>query len=145
MISRTLVPGLALSLVLGLAVQSGCGAGSVTREESQPTVSDAAPAPAPGLPDRDPALACKLVKEQGALLLDVRSDAEFAEGHLDGAAHVPHDQIAGRLGEVGDDKNRPIVTYCRSGRRAHAAKQTLLDAGYTQVTNLGGMTDWKCP
>lgn len=143
MISRTLVPGLALSLVLGLAVQSGCSAGSATREESQPTVSEAAPAP--GLPDRDPALACKLVKEQGALLLDVRSDAEFAEGHLDGAAHVPHDQIAGRLGEVGDDKSRPIVTYCRSGRRAHAAKQTLLDAGYTQVTNLGGMTDWKCP
>lgn len=108
------------------------------------------PRTAEGLPDRDPALACKLVREQHAVLLDVRSEDEFQGGHLEGAVLIPHDQLGSRLAEVealteGDPK-RPIVTYCRSGHRAGLAKQTLIDAGYTEVTNLGGMKDWpECP
>lgn len=101
----------------------------------------------PGLPDRDPALACKLVREQQAILLDVRSEREFEAGHLEGAVHIPHDQLADRLAEIealsAGEAPRPIVTYCRSGHRAGLAKQTLIDAGYTEVTNLGGMKDWS--
>ncbi len=76
----------------------------------------------------------------------MRSDEEFAAGHLEGALHVPHDQLASRLDEVlaqiGGDRGRPVVTYCRSGRRSGIAKETLVDAGFTQVTNLGGMSAW---
>lgn len=131
-----LVPVVALvalvaSAAPGCAPAGGSGAG--------------APA-AGGLPDRDPALACKLVREREALLLDVRSDEEFAAGHLEGALHVPHDQLASRLdvvlARVGGDRGRPVVTYCRSGRRSGIAKETLIDAGFTQVTNLGGMSAW---
>lgn len=108
--------------------------------------SASTPAAGEELPDRDPALACELVREQQAVLLDVRSEREFEGGHLEGAVLVPHDELAGRLAEIealtGGDRSRPIVTYCRSGHRAGIAKETLLGAGYTRVTNLGGIKDW---
>jgi len=97
------------------------------------------------LPDRDPKLAHQLV-DKGALLLDVRTREEFEKGHLGGAVLVPHTELEGRLDEVAkqvDGKSsHPIVVYCRSGKRAGTAKEILLKAGYTQVTNLGGMSDW---
>jgi phage shock protein E len=98
-----------------------------------------------GLPDRDSALAHKLVK-QGGVLLDVRTPEEYEEGHVEGAVNISHDRLEAQLAEVekltAGDKNKPIVVYCRSGGRAGKAKQVLLDHGYTQVTNLGGLKDW---
>lgn len=115
-----------------------------------PPPTSTAPAPIPaeasGLPDRDPALAHRLVEQEGALLLDVRSPEEFAEGHLPGAHNIPHTEIDTRLPEiatlVGPEKSRPIVVYCRSGRRSGIAKEALLTHGYRQITNLGGISDW---
>lgn len=112
--------------------------------------STPAPAPAPAtedtVADRDPVAACRLVKVEGALLIDARTPGEFEAGHLDGAMLVPHDQTAARTDEIleaqGGDRTKPIVVYCGSGRRAGLAKQTLVDAGFTRVTNLGGIGDW---
>lgn len=77
----------------------------------------------------------------GALLLDVRSPAEFAGGHIDGARNIPVDQLAGRLAEVGP-KDKAVVVYCRSGARSSSATQVLRSAGYTQVYDLGPMSAW---
>ena len=77
--------------------------------------------------------------QQGALLVDVRSEAEFAGGHLDGAINVPHDRVGKRLSEFGADKRRTIVVYCRSGHRAGLAKAALEQAGYQDVINGGGI------
>jgi len=132
------------SMVLALI---GCGP-AVASSSSDPrsdsaTVSAVASA---GLQDHDPALARKLVREQGALLLDVRSQGEFDDGHVEGATLVPHDELESRLAEIdaatGGDKAKPIVVYCRSGRRSAVAKQALLAAGYTQVSDLGGVSSW---
>ena len=145
----------ALALVGGAALSVGCAGSS-----SQPPAAaqgeagkgdaqgDAAKGEA--LADRDPELACRLVRQEGAVLLDVRSADEFAEGHVDGAVNIPHDQIDARAAEIdelqGGDKSKPIVAYCVSGRRAGIAKQSLMDQGRTKVTNLGGMKDWpECP
>lgn len=141
----------ALALVLASGLSVGCAGAS-----SQPPATaqgDAAPgdaAKSDALPDRDPQLACRLVRQEGAVLLDVRSAEEFAEGHVDGAVNIPHDQIDARAAELdalqGGDKGKPIVAYCVSGRRAGIAKQSLMEQGRTQVTNLGGMKDWpECP
>ena len=98
------------------------------------------------LPDRDPALAKRLVEEEGALLLDVRTNMEWKSGHIDGATLIPVQELPKRLGEVdeatGGNKDQPIVLYCRSGGRASKAKQILLKAGYTKVTNVGGIGDY---
>jgi phage shock protein E len=101
-------------------------------------------APMP-LPDGDSKLAHKLV-EEGALLLDVRTEAEFREQSLPNSLLIPHDQVGSRIAEilaaVGGDKQKPIVVFCRRGGRAATAKQVLLSKGFTEVTNLGGIGDW---
>ncbi|MEM7157345.1 MAG: rhodanese-like domain-containing protein [Myxococcota bacterium] len=140
---------------LGLCLVVGaCSSNPPAPAETPPSGKPAAPAdaaqPAPptktGLPDRDPALAHRLVEQEGALLLDVRSPDEFAAGHIEGARNIPHDQLRSRLDEVRTlvegNLKAPIVVYCRSGRRSGIAKETLLSADFEQVTNLGGMNDW---
>lgn len=104
-------------------------------------------AAAEGLPDRNPELAHRLVEEENALLLDVRSTSEFDGGHAEGAVLVPHGEVPDRIAEIeklqDGDKDKPIVVYCRSGHRAGIAKQSLLDAGFTHVTNVGGLDDYQ--
>jgi phage shock protein E len=74
----------------------------------------------------------------GALLVDVRTRPEFDRGHLEGALLVPHDEIVSRAAELGDDRDRTIVLYCRTGNRSARAKRALEDLGYTHVINAGG-------
>jgi phage shock protein E len=78
--------------------------------------------------------------EQGALLLDVRTPAEFCEGHLAHALNVPVQELPHRLHDVGPT-SRPIVVYCRSGGRSALAAQLLTRAGYA-VRDLGPMHAW---
>lgn len=73
--------------------------------------------------------------------IDVRSAEEFNAGHLQGAVNIPHDKIIEGVKAIGSDKDAPINLYCRSGRRAEAALTELKNAGYTNVTNLGGYED----
>jgi phage shock protein E len=98
------------------------------------------------LPDGDSKLAHRLVEEQGALLLDVRTIAEYQEHHLPNSLLIPHDEVARRIDEVlqaqGGDKRKPIVVFCRRGGRAQTAKTVLLANGFTEVTNLGGIDAW---
>jgi phage shock protein E len=75
-----------------------------------------------------------------ALVVDVRTPAEFASGHHPRAVNIPVDEVAKRLAEFGD-KQKPVVLYCQSGNRSGRAKQNLEAAGYTAVTNAGGFRD----
>lgn len=73
--------------------------------------------------------------------IDVRSAEEFAADHLSGAINIPYTEIVERIDEVTTDKDAPIYLYCRSGRRSGIAQSALQQAGYTRVTNLGGLQD----
>ncbi len=73
-----------------------------------------------------------------ALWVDVRSAEEFDAGHLPGAVNIAYTDIADEIGRYATDKNQPIRLYCRSGRRAGIAKQTLESLGYINVSNEGG-------
>jgi len=75
------------------------------------------------------------------LWIDVRSPDEYASGHVEDAVNIPYTEIGARIGEVTEDKDAVIYVYCRSGRRSGIAKQTLLEAGYINVVNLGGMEE----
>jgi rhodanese-related sulfurtransferase len=77
----------------------------------------------------------------GARLVDVRTPAEFAAGHIEGAINVPVDQLGARLGELGE-RDGALVVYCRSGNRSATATRQLRQAGFTQVHDLGAMTSW---
>ncbi|MBN8550998.1 MAG: rhodanese-like domain-containing protein [Deltaproteobacteria bacterium] len=79
----------------------------------------------------------------GALLLDVRSPEEFAQGHLRDAVNVPHTQVSTVLPRLEPNKNREIVLYCGSGRRASLAQAELQKQGYQQVLNAGSYSNLK--
>ena len=79
--------------------------------------------------------------DEGAPVIDVRTEAEFRDGHLEGAVNIPYDQITSRLSELPADRRQTIVLYCRSGRRSGIAKQDLERAGYANVINAGGYED----
>lgn len=82
----------------------------------------------------------KMAAANGALVVDVRTPQEFAGQHYPGAVNIPVDQVQSRLKEFGD-KNSPVVVYCQSGGRSAMAKQILESAGFTKVTNGGGVAD----
>lgn len=85
-----------------------------------------------------------LMAREGALLLDVRSDGEWAEGHLEGAAYIPFQSadFAGQLAAL--PKDRPVLVYCASGGRSARAMQALNAAGHPEVYNLvGGIGAWR--
>lgn len=76
------------------------------------------------------------------VVLDVRSPEEFAAGHVPGAINIPYDRIAERLMDVPRDKD--VVVYCQSGRRAGIAAQVLAEHGYTRLFHLeGDIAAWK--
>jgi phage shock protein E len=78
---------------------------------------------------------------RGALLVDVRTPSEFAEGHIDGAINIPIQELKQRLEELGD-RGRPIVLCCRSGRRSAMAAQCLTFLGFSEVFDLGAIDNW---
>ena len=74
------------------------------------------------------------------IILDLRTPEEFSEGYIEGALLIPVSELEGRLNELSKDK--PIITYCRSGRRSMDAAIILLKNGFTQVYDMGGINDW---
>lgn len=75
------------------------------------------------------------------LWIDVRSLEEYQADHIEGHINIPHARIAGQIAKHAQDKNTAINLYCRSGRRAGIALQTLETMGYTRVSNIGGIAD----
>lgn len=73
-----------------------------------------------------------------AIWIDVRTAEEYNAGHLQGAVHIPHEQIADKIAAVTEDKNAVIYLYCRSGRRSGLALESLQALGYSKVVNAGG-------
>lgn len=87
--------------------------------------------------DQDPAIAWDKIAA-GAMVLDVRTPEEFAEGHLANAVNIPFEQVTEEFAKRGIAKDAPVVLYCRSGRRSSIATEALVAAGYTQTYNGGG-------
>lgn len=83
----------------------------------------------------------KVLVSQGALLLDVRTPEEYADARLPHSKNIPLHELPNRVGELGD-KTRPIVVHCRSGGRSAQATALLTRAGYSQVFDLGAMSNW---
>ena len=80
--------------------------------------------------------------EQNYIILDVRTEEEFAEGHIAGAILIPDYEITEKAESILMDKEQQILVYCRSGRRSKNAASQLVELGYTNVKEFGGITDW---
>lgn len=78
----------------------------------------------------------KTLYQHGAIILDVRTPGEFNGGHIEGAVHIPLDQLPQRTAEL-KQKNKPVIACCASGMRSRMAKGILADAGI-EAYNGGG-------
>lgn len=77
----------------------------------------------------------------GLVILDVRTEAEFNDGHIEAAINIPVDDLGGRLSEL--NKGDELLVYCRTGNRSTTAVGILEDNGYTRLYHMdGGITDW---
>ena len=80
--------------------------------------------------------------EEGYVILDVRTQEEYDEGHIPGAIVISHEEIAEKAEKVLTDKEQLILVYCRSGRRSKLAAEALAELGYTNIKEFGGIIDW---
>ena len=80
--------------------------------------------------------------EKDYIIIDARSEEEFAEGHIEDAILIPEYEIAERAEKELPDKDALILVYCRSGRRSKIASEELVKLGYTNVKEFGGIIDW---
>ena len=80
--------------------------------------------------------------EEGYIILDVRTQEEYDQGHIPGAIVISHEKISEKAEEVLTDKDQLILVYCRSGRRSKLAAEALVELGYTNIKEFGGIIDW---
>ena len=110
-----------------LSMLTGCGAGA-----SDPAVDVSV----------DEAL--RLWQNKEAILIDVRTPAEYRDGHIPGVVNIPLDELEKRMNEVPKDKK--VVLICRTGNRSAQGTKLLRSKGFGNVYNsTGGMTTWKGP
>ena len=78
----------------------------------------------------------------GAVLLDVRTPQEYAQGHIPGSKNIPLQTLHDAEGAI-QDKGTPLYVYCQSGARSSQAASLLRQMGYPNVTNIGGIAAWR--
>ena len=76
------------------------------------------------------------------IILDVREQEEYDEGHIPGAILLPYGQIPEKAEQLLQDKDQLLLVYCRSGRRSKIAAESLVELGYTNIMEFGGIIDW---
>lgn len=138
-----------ISAILLLGLLSGCSKQDVSERSTQGGNSSEIEKGSPienqnsNYINIKPAQAKKrLDGEKGIVLLDVRTQEEYNEGHLKGAVLIPVDILEAEVGKKLPDKDAVIFVYCRSGHRSAVASGILVDLGYKNVYNLGGIRDW---
>ena len=91
-----------------------------------------------------PADTVRLISHEDAVVIDLRPDGEFRNGHIVNAIHVPFDQIESRLGRLGKYRQRPVIAACRTGQQSANAARRLRSEGFERVHRLqGGMLAWQ--
>lgn len=81
--------------------------------------------------------------KKDAILLDVRSESEYDGGHIPNAILLNVNDVENKIKDVSSDYDQVIIVYCRSGNRSATAAQTLIDMGYRNVYDLGGISNWE--
>jgi rhodanese-related sulfurtransferase len=98
---------------------------------------------ADGVTNISSAEAVMLMNRSKPLILDVRDEAEYAAGHIQGAKHIPVAELAARMKEIEKYKDKPVLVHCQKGMRAKGACSILKAQQFSQLHNLqGGLDAW---
>lgn len=90
-----------------------------------------------------PKEAKEIIDNKDVIILDVRTQEEYDEGHIENSILIPDSDIERLAPEMLKEKDAKILIYCRSGRRSAFAAYKLMDMGYSQVYDFGGIIDWE--
>ena len=132
--ARTILPLVVLLLAVPLAAQDSGGQGDSASDNGAAAEQE---------PNIYPNLAARLV-EMGVPVIDARTAEEIEEtGMIEGATNITRDEIDEMAELIGDDRDRAVVIYCGSGRRASLAINTLRDRGFSGLVNAGGYEDLR--
>jgi hydroxyacylglutathione hydrolase len=82
-------------------------------------------------------------KKDEVIIIDVRSSEEYKAGHIPNAININVDELEGRLNEIEDYKNKPIITYCNSGKKSGKAAEILVNNEFQDVTNAQGVKEFQ--
>lgn len=97
-----------------------------------------------GAPQLGPHAATQLMNDNATVVLDVRDDSEWKQGHIAKALHLPLGQLGGRAKELDKYRDRTLIAYCRTGHRSNTAAAMLRKQGFVNVHNLaGGIVAWQ--
>ena len=121
-------------ILAGLLLLTGCGRNTATGGADQPkavyrqvSAADAA---------------ARMESASNYILLDVRTQAEYDQGHIPGAVCIPNETIGTEEIPALPDKDQLILVYCRSGNRSRQAAEKLVKLGYTNIVEFGGIIGW---
>ena len=90
----------------------------------------------------EPEVAQQMMATQDVIILDVRTDVEFATGNIPGAIHLPLDILPYQIQAIAPDTAQTILVYCLAGQRSDTAARRLTELGYTNVYDFGGIVHW---
>lgn len=130
--------------VLGItACQGGGGNADADNKTKADSYDDTTVETTPGY-EQINAEKAKEIMDSGVeyILIDARTEEEFAQGHIEGAILIPEYEIKNRAEKEIPNKDALILVYCRSGRRSKIASAELVSLGYTNVKEFGGIIDW---
>jgi rhodanese-related sulfurtransferase len=85
----------------------------------------------------------KIQANRGVLLLDVRTEKEWRQGHIKGAHHIPLHELTRRSSELDKHKNKEIICYCQTGNRSISAALRLKRLGFSTASMKGGIAEWN--
>ena len=86
-----------------------------------------------------------LERDPGIVVIDVRTQDEFDEGHIPGAISIPYEEVANKVPRMIHNKETKIFMNCSSGFRSRIASLTLIKLGYTNVFDIGSIREWRYP
>lgn len=116
-----------LPLLLSAFALTACGAASSGNSYQQISMDEAL---------------SQMAEEENFILLDVRTPEEFADAHIPGAINIPNESIAEEEPLELPDKDQRIYVYCRSGNRSKQVSEKLVNLGYTNIVEIGGIIDY---
>ncbi|MCG5077146.1 rhodanese-like domain-containing protein [Paraburkholderia tagetis] len=88
--------------------------------------------------------ATQLINRRNAVVIDLRSAADFAKGHLPAARHLEFGELQAKVGQLVKNKSNPVLLVCQTGQQSHKAQRLVKDAGFAEVHVLdGGVNAWQ--
>ena len=116
-----------IPILMMLLLLTGCGAQSSETSYRQISMEEAV---------------TMMEEESSYIILDVRTTEEYSEKHIPGAINIPNEAIGTEDIPELPDKEQLILVYCRSGNRSKQASEKLVNLGYTNIVEFGGINDW---